>query len=1036
MSSRRALAVLALAASAFGQGRGQYLNFESPQVRPITVARVTGHDYVVACNTPDNAVEIYDTIGMRLVRRVRVGLEPVSVVYNATLGRVYSLNMVGDSISVIRLSAKSATAPLSVAFERTVRVGDEPMMLAFHPDQRSVFVTLNSRYAIAWLDATTLQPVVPGAEWIPLVDGLKPTKAIKEPRAILVRGNQLLVLGFRGGHTYVHDYDLWAFDLNKGQWSELGGLGTFKANMAFASNGDLWVVGGEAQNQLSGRPAVKAAPSGFVTSLLHKITGAGTSAAKTVTRDLDLDQNGQPVAKTAALAHPMDVALLEDNGRVAKVFVAAMHSDRVGVIEPKTVDPKAWTVRAIDVTAARAGSMAGPRGLALKRAITGLANDPGDRLYVLNRVDNSIAVIDPATEKQLQVTLLSNDPTPDYIRTGRRLLYSAKLSGSGFVSCASCHIDGHTDGNAWDLSEPATAKPVPLRTELIDGVTDSVILGMTHWPNHKGFMVTQSLQGLVNWETEPLSQSLFTNAPYHWRADTDFKSFNGAFVEVQGMTNLAGPGQPERGVTEAEMRNFEDFVNSISYPPNPEQPLDRRYSGSLGDVDKEDGFGALRGLKLFHQKRLVNPVLAGRSCVQCHALPEGSNNRITRIGVSTPQPVETAALRGLAQKEARLETDARTTNPIATSDFGLEHQGTLRSINDFNLFVFGHDFAANEKSELDDLTRFVRQFDTGVAPLVGFPFQVDTGNVTNAGTGFVLDIFERQVSEANIGLAAVARLGGKARGFYFRPDTGSTGWIEEPGSTTYSRAQLLAQVRTSDDVIVFQATPLGNDHRVAAPSGRAMIRRGPAPSAIELRPMLPSTAWRDVPKLRHNWVPGTGPSDFLWSGVYSGTQTKVPEPPFLRALRLLQYGLVQDGPTLGLPYLRHDAPRRFRVAVRNARPGARLILLVPDDATKAPPYTTPRPVIPIIVPLYPTGVKTATGVPVWESAVEAEPLLYYTLMLGGPSAPNVKSALQNKLSEPPTKGSFHPSTWNKHWVWIANEDGTFASGGWQALTIG
>ncbi|MFQ5505047.1 MAG: hypothetical protein ACE5F1_09665 [Planctomycetota bacterium] len=1026
------------------QGRGDFLNFETPVVKPLAVARVQGHDYLLVCNTPDSSVEIYDTIGLRLVSRVRVGQEPVSVVYNAALSRFYTANMIGDSVSVVRLSAASATAPLSVQLERTEWVGDEPMMIAFHPNNLTLFVTHQSKGAFSWRWSHDLRPVVPGVtERIDLTDGLlAPSKGLKEPRAIAVRGSTLFVLGFRGGHSFFHDFDLWGLDLTTLRWSWLGGLGTMKANMAFASSGDLFVVGADAQNQVSGRPQLAAIPTGFVRSLLHRVTGAGTGSARIQSRDLNADSSGKPVARSAALAHPMDVVLLEEGGKVQKVFVAAFHSDRVGIIDPRDPDPARWAVRVLDIPSIGRAGMAGPRGLALKSAIPSLANDPGTRLYVLNHIDHSLAVLDPVKERLLKVQALAHDPTPAYIRGGRRFLYSAKLSGSGFVSCASCHIDGRSDGLAWDMSEPPTARPTPLPAELVDGVTDSAILGLKDFPLRKGPMLTQSLQGLVNWEVEGPGQALFSNAPYHWRGDTDFKSFNGAFVLLHGMANQAAPGKPPRGISDAEMAQFEHFVNSISYPPNSEEPLTRVYSGSLGSPDQEDGSGARRGLKLFHTRRLANPMnkqadptFAGRSCVQCHFLPEGSNNKITRFGLSTKQPIETPSLRGLQQKEARLEKGAQSLSRIVTSEFGLEHQGTVRSINDFVVAVFGHLFLPSERAKLDAITGYMREFDSGVAPMVGFPLTVDLTNATRASTSRALGLFESQAAQSNVGIAVHACFGGKESGFWFLPDARGGLYLEESGTARLDRKSLLARIRWKQDVLVFQCTPLGSDRRIASLGGSARKLTGPAPSGIKLMPMAPNSANAEIPSLTKNWVPGTGPLAFLWSGVYSGTSKKVPEPRSLRSLRILQHGLIQDGKQFGLTRLRHEAPRRFRVAAKNVRAGARLILLVPMDPTTPPPYTTPRPVLPLVIPIYPGNKTSPSGLPVWESAIEVDPTLLYVLMLGGPVAPGVAKAMSNQLAEPPPKGSFKPVLWNKHWVWILNEDGSFASGGWQPLGI-
>src|SRR5262249_47924113 len=122
--------------------------------------------------------------------------------------------------------------------------------------------------------------------------------------------------------------------------------------------------------------------------------------------------------------------------------------------------------------------------------------------------------------------------------------------------------------------------------------------------NGKGPMITQSLQGLLNFEVAK-GTSLVTNAPYHWRGDKpDFQAFNEAFVGLQGLPDLndGDPStEPNAGVTAQEMDQFTEFINSINYPPNPLEPRTRVYEGSLGGLNNlnsltETGSGTLVGL--------------------------------------------------------------------------------------------------------------------------------------------------------------------------------------------------------------------------------------------------------------------------------------------------------------------------------------------------------------------------------------------------------------------------------------------------------
>ncbi|MCB1057892.1 MAG: hypothetical protein KDD11_20515, partial [Acidobacteria bacterium] len=565
-------------------------------------------------------------------------------------------------------------------------------------------------------------------------------------------------------------------------------------------------------------------------------------------------------------------------------------------------------------------------------------------------------------------------------------------------------------------------------------------------------------QGLLNWEVEPANQEWFTNAPYHWRGDrADFTAFNGAFASLLGGSMLST----------TDMDAYEEFINSVFYPGNPKEPLNREFSGDFG-VDQFDfttASGAKRGLKLFH---MIQSDGFG-ACAHCHALPEGSNNRITEvISGNSPfgshaglpnQPIETAALRGLFQKEARLDING-SSDPFDSPITGLEgmaHTGfqvpipipapqdfnALGSINGFNRFFFVNAFCPghNPNDPLDDfctelvaLNQFVHEFDWGVAPIVGISYTVDTTNKTAPLTTTAFNLLEGESRVANGGLAVQALLAGVQRGFFFDPQAPVQAYVEEPGGAVFTRAGLLALVAGTRDRLVLVSTPLGEERRVAAPSGTTAPLAGAPPGSLVFEAMTPNTAYADVPRI-----------DFFWAGA-----TPQHGGAFSHTVRLLQNGLLQDAAAVGgfgLPMIRHDAPRRFRVSGKNIRNGAHLEISYHCDTTlpATPPVTTLRPGDPgqvktceLNLPIYPTDLLSGDGTPVWETAVEAEHWLYYSLMLGGTNAPGVSAALADTsvtIAEPPPVGMFNPLPWNWVYVRVLNQDGTTGAAGWSRVTI-
>jgi YVTN family beta-propeller protein len=994
--------------------QGEFVNFEIPQVKPIEIARVNGHDYLLVCNTPNNTVEVYDTSTNALAASFKTGQGPVSVRFSASRGEAFTANFIGDSVTVARLIPGQWGGQLRAEVQRTSWVGDEPCDIAFFPDDRYLLVSMSEIGALSWWYADTLAPIGgPGLRMSLTSPWFSPaaTKAIKEPRRLLVDGLRVFALGHKGGNSNQFDYDLWSFDFATFQQNDLGGLGSINHAMVRARDGRLFTVGTLAQNHFVGESAVAAAPTGFVQSRLWLVENPGTPGAVVRSRDLNRDSFGGIVGRNDALSQPTDVVLQDSASGVVKVFVAGYHSDRLAVLHPSGANPATWrrTTIQIPVDYTRGYVRSGPRGLAWKSANFGQSGDPGNRLYVLNQLENSVSVIDPASELEVRRIGLGHDPTPTNIRVGRAFLYSADHSGSGFVACASCHVDGRTDSLGWNLGKPGGSATTPIDQKLLDGVTG--LFATTHYPDDKGVMVTQSLQGLVSSVVNPAAQHLFANAPYHWRGDrATVNAFNSAYVTLMGAPNVGTPQQP-RGLSDERMQDLVDMLNTIAYPPNAEQWIERRYLGDLGDPDLDDGSDQLLGLKLFHTLGFAGELMAGRSCVQCHSLPTGSNRLITEVEAVSVQPMLTAGLRMLFQRDARRDESAFTLSGAVTGEFGLSHFGKVPSLNLFLSVGVGRRIGAAKTTAL---TRFLRAFDSGIAPLIGAAFTIKATTPPHAAAR-MFDLIENQVRLANTGLALRARIAGETKGYWFDLSTDPPSYSEVGGWTSRSRASLLADLRSQDDVLVLEATPVGSERRVAAPSGVAGWLPGPAPTGLALAPMAPSSAWAQVPRLRKNWRRGTGPDDFNWDGeIVSGVPA--PEPRSLKALRIFQAALIEKAPQFGLTALRHEAPRRFAVHGNNIRLGARLLL---RHAFAAGSET-------IEMPLFPTD-RVDAGRRRWETTVEADPRLLYVLLLGGPQAPEVQAALRGEIAEPPPPSAFDPIGWNRWTATVRNEDGTSAS---------
>jgi cytochrome c peroxidase len=75
-----------------------------------------------------------------------------------------------------------------------------------------------------------------------------------------------------------------------------------------------------------------------------------------------------------------------------------------------------------------------------------VVDDPSELAYVANRLDDSISIVDLSQRVAVTTVSLGPTPPPDAVHRGERLFYDARLSLDGWMSCHSCHPDGHTNG--------------------------------------------------------------------------------------------------------------------------------------------------------------------------------------------------------------------------------------------------------------------------------------------------------------------------------------------------------------------------------------------------------------------------------------------------------------------------------------------------------------------------------------------------------------------------------------------------------------
>ena len=312
----------------------------------------------------------------------------------------------------------------------------------------------------------------------------------------------------------------------------------------------------------------------------------------------------------------------------------------------------------------------------------------------------------------------------------------------------------------------------------------------------KGPMATQTLRGLLGMN------------PLHWRGDrTNFLHFNGAFSSLLGGTILS----------DADMKAYRDFINTIVFQPNPNENLDRTLPASFA------GANPRAGLTNF----TVDQYALGLSCNTCHTLPTGTAGAIIpAAALRESQDFKIPHLRNLYQKQ----NFSRAANGQTISGFGLTHDGTDPDLVTFLSRPVFQNFATNGVIK-SNLNAFLLCFDTGTAPAVGYARTLLTAGVNSNVVSNDWDLLESQAATGtNIDLVIQGSLDGRLHGLVYdraqnnyRPDSTNL--------TSLTRAQLRAKV-LAGDTLTLLGVPPGTGTRAGIDRNEDGVLDGDVPPPI------------------------------------------------------------------------------------------------------------------------------------------------------------------------------------------------------------
>jgi YVTN family beta-propeller protein len=278
-------------------------------------------------------------------------------------------------------------------------------------------------------------------------------------------------------------------------------------------------------------------------------------------------------------ALPFGIALTPDRSRL---FVSNAGSNTVTAIDvhallkfSRTAPKSAANDLSASANYVRARIPVGhnPRGVVL--------SPDGRHLYVAERMDDSIAVIDTLRASVIKSFDLGGPKTTTPLRRGEQLFNDAHFSFQGQFSCSSCHLDATFDGLQWDL------EPDGFGVDIVDN---------------------RAIESLVGTQ------------PYKWNGgNPDLPTECGPRTEKYFYRS--------QGFNSQQLTDLVSFVLSLPSRPN-------RYLSPDGELSAAQE----RGKAIFERTRYKNglTIPEAKRCANCHSGSKYTSNKSFDVGTGKP----------------------------------------------------------------------------------------------------------------------------------------------------------------------------------------------------------------------------------------------------------------------------------------------------------------------------------------------------------------------------------------------------------------
>jgi len=541
-----AVALLAIAAKPAARQSSSAL--KERYLSPIEMAlSPDGRVLYVVCQDSDE-VRVVDARSGQIVGSVTVGRAPRGIAMSADGRQLYVTNASSDTVSVIDAVALKVAQTLATGFEPAGVVVDRKGTTLYVANRLSGDVSVidlatgqETKRLLAGRGASYLA-ISPDGKWIYC------THIYPNPGAFRTQPNSEITVIDTERQTVVERKTLHNV------------AGVF--HVAVSADGKLGVAA-----QLRPKNLIPLAHVEHGWAFTDSLTLFGDEVGGTVQVPIDeLDRY---------YSLPWGVAIAADK---SKIFLTTSSSESVTVIDVsrllKTVRSRRQPFvndlsASADYVVARIAVGHNPRGV--------LLSQDGRRLYVANRLDDNIAVIDTATDKVVSTIDLGGPKNIDALRRGERLFFTGDFAFQGGFGCANCHLDATIDGLQWDLEPDGFGK------DIVDN---------------------RSLENLAGTE------------PFKW---------NGGNPD---MPTECGPRTEKfffrsQSFNQQQLTDLVTFVYSLPYRPN-------RYRLAHGELTPAQE----RGKATFERTVAKNgkPIPEANQCGTCHSGPKYTNQQQLDVG--------------------------------------------------------------------------------------------------------------------------------------------------------------------------------------------------------------------------------------------------------------------------------------------------------------------------------------------------------------------------------------------------------------------